>query len=293
MTNPPELYLLTAAALAGLSPDDQVLLAALTRRGVAAQPVVWEDPLIDWSRAPITLIRSTWDYAYRLSFFLEVLEAASRCTSLLNPIEILHWNSHKSYLLDLSEKGIETVPTLLLRRSEEGAREPYELLSMVEEHDVVIKPAVGAGGKWTARAARGDALAAVGHAERVLLHEDALVQPFLSDVMSRGEVSIVLIDGIVSHAVRKRGARGDFRVHSEYGGTVEAVDVTPAFAQYASRVLAALPEIPFYARIDVIESQSGALLLMEAELIEPELFFAHSSAGTELFVDRVLRRLRG
>lgn len=293
MTNSPELYLLTAAALAGLSPDDQVLLRALHRRGVQAEPAVWEDPLIEWARAPLTLIRSAWDYAYRLPAFLGVLETVSRGTSLLNPIELIRWNAHKSYLLDLDKRGIATIPSLLLRRDGDGKEERREFLEMCEGHDIVIKPAVGAGGKWTTRAARGDTQAATGHVERVLRHEDALVQPFQSEVISRGEVSIVVVDGVVSHAVRKRGATGEFRVHSEYGGTVEAIAVTPDFAQYASRVLAALPEAPFYARLDVVESEEQGLLLMEAELIEPELFFAYSPDGTELFVDRVLHRLRG
>lgn len=292
MKRSPEIYLLTAAALAGLSSDDQFLLKALHRRGVAVEPVVWEDPLIDWDRAPLTLIRSAWDYAYRLPAFLRILERVVRGTSLLNPIELVRWNAHKSYLLAVDKRGIATIPSVLLCRDGDVEGSERELLAMVERQDLVIKPAVGAGGKWTTRIARGDTQAAQAHVERVLRYEDALVQPFLPEVMSHGEVSIVVIDGIVSHAVRKRGATGDFRVHSEYGGTVEAIAVSPAYAHYAAQVLAALPEVPFYARIDVVESEERGLLLMEAELIEPELFFAYSPAGTELFVDRVLQRLR-
>ncbi|MFZ9887015.1 MAG: ATP-grasp domain-containing protein [Myxococcota bacterium] len=289
MTRKADLYLLTSAALAGLSADDQLLLAGLRQRGLAVEPIVWEDPSIDWEQAPPTVIRSTWDYAYRLPLFLECLTKVERHTRLLNPLSLVRWNAHKSYLLDLFAKGIEVIPTHLLRRG--GGDQENVLANMVEQHDIVIKPAVGAGGKWTYKIARGDLQNAWKCANKVLCYEDALVQPFVPAVMSRGEVSVIVIDGSASHAVRKKGAAEDFRVHSEYGGTVEPTGLTPILADYATRVLDALPGNPFYARIDLVESDEGRPLLMEAELIEPELFFSSSPSGTALFIERLQCRL--
>ena len=37
-------------------------------------------------------------------------------------------------------------------------------------------------------------------------------------------------------------------------------------------VMAALPEVPAYARIDVVNDNDGRIALMELELIEPQLF---------------------
>jgi hypothetical protein len=45
-----------------------------------------------------------------------------------------------------------------------------------------------------------------------------------------------------------------------------------------------------YARVDVVESSRGPLL-MELELIEPELYFLHIPAAATTFAHAILRRL--
>ena len=50
----------------------------------------------------------------------------------------------------------------------------------------------------------------------------------------------------------------------------------------------ALPAPPVYARIDGI-LQNGRFVLMEAELIEPELYFLFVPAAAETFADALLR----
>ena len=73
--------------------------------------------------------------------------------------------------------------------------------------------------------------------------------------------------------MRKLPAGGDFRVQQEHGGTAVAHVATPAERELAAAVLAAVPGPAVYARIDVVTTAHGPLL-MEAELIEPELFLA-------------------
>jgi hypothetical protein len=58
----------------------------------------------------------------------------------------------------------------------------------------------------------------------------------------------------------------------------------------AQMILAAVPSgIPFYARIDLIRDDDGAPCLLEVELTEPSLFFAHAAGSAENFTAAVLR----
>ena len=78
-------------------PRPDVLVAALEARGVKGHVVVWGGPF-DWSTVPLVLVRSPWDYVRHLDAFLSWAEEVDRATVLVNPLRVLAWNSHKSYL---------------------------------------------------------------------------------------------------------------------------------------------------------------------------------------------------
>jgi hypothetical protein len=62
--------------------------------------------------------------------------------------------------------------------------------------------------------------------------------------------------------------------------------------ELAHAVLAALPfEMPLYARVDLIRDAEGAPVLLELELTEPSLFFAHAPGSAERFARAVLQDL--
>ena len=48
-----------------------------------------------------------------------------------------------------------------------------------------------------------------------------------------GEISVICIDGVVTHAVHKLPAAGEFRIHDHWGGTAELVDPEPAVVDIA------------------------------------------------------------
>ena len=83
---------------------------------------------------------------------------------------------------------------------------------------VVVKPAVASGAKGARRADVGDA-GAQAHLDDLLARGDVLVQQFVPAIEHEGEWSVVLVDGRVGHALRKRPAAGDYRVQEEWGGT--------------------------------------------------------------------------
>lgn len=263
--------LVTCAALPGLAPDDRLLLDALTARGCAAEPVVWEDPHFDWAVPRVSIVRSTWDYAYRRAAFLEWARGAAGRTILWNPFPVVEWNTHKAYLADLERKGVPVVPTRMLRVGER-----VRLGDVIREEgweSVVLKAAVAQTGRYLKHVS-GDRIAeGQDHLDRLLPHEDMLVQQYLPAVTTSGEVSIVFVDGAFSHAVRKTPASGDFRVHHDFGGDVRGETPTDPELAVAMAAVDAVPFPLMYARVDLVLRTDGTPCVMELELVEPELFF--------------------
>jgi hypothetical protein len=90
--------------------------------------------------------------------------------------------------------------------------------------------------------------------------------------------------------VRKRAAPGDFRVHDDYGGTVETETPTETHLATARAALAVVGEPVRYARVDLVEGAGGPMI-MEFELVEPELFFRLSSAAVERLTAAAVRQV--
>ena len=103
----------TAAEVADLDDEGRLFLSALRERGLTAEPAVWDADL-DWSSYDVVVVRSTWDYAERLSEFLAWADRAGAETLLLNSADVLRWNTDKRYLADLATAGVPVVPTTFL-----------------------------------------------------------------------------------------------------------------------------------------------------------------------------------
>ena len=107
-----------------------------------------------------------------------------------------------------------------------------------------------------------------------------LVQPFLPEIQTDGELSLVFIDGDYSHAVVQRPVAGDYRVQVMFGGVATVTDPAPEVLDSARAVLAAVGGQPLYARVDGVVV-NGRFLLMEVELIEPYLFLPQSPEASQ------------
>jgi len=107
-----------------------------------------------------------------------------------------------------------------------------------------------------------------------------MVQPFIRQIVSQGEWSLVFLDGGYSHAVLKKPADGDYRVQQQHGGSLTPATPPPELIAQAAKALAAVPSPWLYARVDgcVLDAE---FTLMELELIEPELFFRSQKGAAE------------
>ncbi len=274
----------------GLYPDDRCLLRSLREAGLDAHPVVWEDPHQDWRETKLAVIRSAWDYAFRRDQFVAWAERAAAQTTLWNSSRVVRWNTHKRYLCDLAARGVPVVPTVVLEAGSTARLE--EVLEERGWEDAVLKAAVAQSGRYAMLVPRQKRAQGQAHLDRLLPHEDLLVQPYITSVTHQGELSLVFIEGHCTHAARKRPAHGDFRVHDDYGGEVELESPGPAELATALAALAAVGEPVHYARADVVSGPGGQPLIMELELVEPELFFRLSPAAVERLTAAVLGQLR-
>ncbi len=227
------------------------------------------------------VFRSTWDYVERFSGFTAFLARAERCTRLVNSAAAVRWNCDKRYLAELARAGIAIPATRFLACGQQATL--AELLSATGWREAVIKPAISCGARHTHRIAAASAAVHQAAFSALLAEHTMLVQEFLPSVLAEGELSLMVIGGRFTHAVRKRAKAGDYRVQDDHGGTVTPHAASVEEIDCAERVVAACPLPPVYARVDLVRDHGGGLALMELELIEPELFLRfHPPAAAAL-----------
>jgi glutathione synthase/RimK-type ligase-like ATP-grasp enzyme len=223
---------------------------------------------IDPAGDHIVCLRSTWDYHLRWAEFRTwIARFTGRNGRLWNPAATVLWNADKLYLRDLEKAGIALPRT---RWFEPGERPDCD--AILREWNLaraVLKPRVSATAFGTHQVSPGQALG--GEDWTVLEAAGCLVQAFVPEIESRGEISLVYLGHDFSHAVRKRPARGDFRVQTDFGGSWEAVIPAGTLRAFGEAVLATASHPWLYARVDLVETDRGPVL-MELELIEPDLF---------------------
>lgn len=285
------IALATYARAPHLAPDDRLLPAALTSLGISAEPAIWSDNSEPWMEFDAVVVRSCWDYHLHFADFLAWLERLETADVIVwNSPSLIRWNADKRYLLDLARRGVATIPTMIVPH---GRATDVESFAIAEGWTrFVLKPTVSASGYETHALSTPLDDAAHDAIARVAAIGDALLQPFVDEVSRNGEYSFTFVDGEFSHATLKRAAPDEFRVQTEHGGSVEPVNAPRMLIEQATHVLQALPETPLYARVDGI-ARGSAFLLMELELIEPNLFLSESSGATERLAAAIAHRLSG
>lgn len=251
---------------------------ALAREGMEAVPTAWTahvDTVEGLRDAALVLPLLAWGYHADHASWLRACDTWARAgIAMANPPAVLAWNSNKRYLEGFARSGIAVPPTTWTDAVTQAQVDA--LFDATGAAQVIVKPTVSAGAYRTLRLRRGDALheAPVGA---------AMLQPYLPTIETEGETSLLFFGGRFSHAVNKRPAAGDFRVQFQYGGQYTVLDAPPAGAMaLAERVLASVDAPLLYARVDTVPDADGRWMLMELELVEPDLYLGvdpHGGAG--------------
>jgi glutathione synthase/RimK-type ligase-like ATP-grasp enzyme len=276
----PHIALASCAASPEGAGGEPLLHKALADRGAAPEWVVWNDPTADWTGYDLVVLRATWDYPDHVDAFRDWIRSPPVATRVVNPANLVLPNLHKGYLADLGELAVPTVVvpagmTIDLHR----LRWP----------DVVAKPAVAVGGTGAVRVRHQDDL------DRLTLAPgggvDVIVQQYLADVEGWGETSVVYIGGEPTHAVRKRPAVGEFRIHEHWGGSDEPVAAADEELAVGRAVLATLRTVPAYARVDLIRDDQQRPRVVELELVEPYLWFENAPAAADRLASLLMARI--
>lgn len=266
---------------AQIAREEDLVADALAALGLRVGRRSWADPDMDWSQCRCALFRSTWDYFDRYAEFSSWLDRVAGQTRLFNAAELIRWNVDKRYLRDLQDKGVAIVPTRFVARGE--AVSLADIMDAQSWDEVVFKPVVSGAARLAHRVGRAALSAHEAVFARCVADENMMVQAFEPAILSTGEVSVIVIGGRTTHAIRKTPRAGDFRVQDDHGGTVHAHAPAEDERRFAEAAVAACPVAPAYARVDFVRSADGVLRLMELELVEPELFFRfHPPAAAEL-----------
>lgn len=264
-----------------LTADDALIRPLLAERNIEVIPAVWSDPRIRWIDFETVVFRSCWDYHLQPHDFRQwVLLLKELGVRVWNSPRIVLWNMDKRYLNDLARNGVKIPKTIWL---EPGIS--FGLCTWMREQvleKVIIKPAISATAYKTWLLSRADVLHFQSRFQEILRTGSVLIQEYLPEVSLDGEWSLVFIGGQFSHAVIKRAKKGDYRVQSEFGGSVVSETPPENLIRQAEAIMTAIDTPLLYARVDGVEHQDE-FILIELELIEPELFLCLDAEAPERF----------
>jgi len=269
--------------------EDGLVQDALEKRGIHFTKKDWADPKFDWSTTRFALFRTTWDYFHRFQEFDAWLEKVSKQTNLINTVETIRWNMDKHYLIELQKKGIPIVETAFIEKgSNVTLKELHEQTGWI---DTVVKPAISGAGRHTYKLNPVNLRTHEDIFRRIVEHESMLLQPYQDSITTKGEISLVVIDGNFSHCVLKKPKEGDYRVQDDWGGTVHPYKANKKEIELAEDVVRSCSPIPVYARVDLMWNNENKLVLCELELVEPEMWFRNYPAAADLLAEAIEKML--
>lgn len=269
--------------------EDRLLYHALEAIGLKTLRLAWDDMFFDWSTTKSVVFRTTWDYFDRFDEFSKWLEQVSKKTTLINSEALIRWNIDKHYLLDLQENEIHIAESHFI---EKGAKVSlHQLHDILNWQHTVLKPCVSGAARHTYKLNLENLKDHEQRFQDLISEEAMMLQPFQFNIVDKGEVSMMVFNGVYTHAVLKKAKSGDFRVQDDFGGTVHDYNPSEEEIRFAEAAVKACNELPLYARVDIFEDNYGHIALSELELIEPELWFRNHPEAANVLASAVKTHL--
>ena len=279
----PHVYFVTGLEYGAPDNETKYLTNALKDRGIESKVEAWDDPEVDWGKSCLTINRTTSTYALKPNAFLEWAQRVETVTTLWNSRKVIEWNYHKGYLLELQKADVSIPPTVLVKQD---TKEPISYyLENKNWDEIIIKPAITAGSLGLKRI-KSDSPEAETHlqsliqsgytqvipnaGEYTIPKGDALIQQYLPEIITAGEASLIYFGG----------------EYSLWGANIEAYEASAIERQVADAALDIVGESIEYARIDMLMTKDGPVII-EVELIDPWLFFDLFPDTVETYVDHI------
>lgn len=251
--------------------EDGLLIEALNNLGLKTIKKDWNDSKFNWNSTKTAVFRSTWDYFDKFSIFQNWLSQVQNKCALINSYEQIKWNLDKHYLQDLKNWGLPIPKSVFINKM--SGTKLKDIATNMEWNHIVVKPTISGAAKNTFQLKDQE----IENFQTKWIHltnkEDFIVQEFQKNIIKSGEVAVMLFGGKYSHAVLKKAKKGDFRVQDDFGGTVETITPSKEIIDLAEKAIKKLKPTPLYCRVDVIINNQNKAVIIELELIEPELWF--------------------
>ena len=251
--------------------EDGLVMDGLEKLNLKTIKKDWNDHKFNWTSTKSAIFRSTWDYFDQFSNFRNWLDIIKEQCFLINPYEQINWNLDKHYLLDLQKKDLPIVESVFVPKKNELN---LETISKSKNwKDIVIKPTISGAARHTYHLKNDEIKKFQDKWLSLTNNEDFMVQEFQKNILSSGEIAVMLFGGEYSHSVLKKAKKGDFRVQDDFGGSVEKINPSLEIIELAEKTVKNLKNMPLYARVDIIFDNDNNPVISELELIEPELWF--------------------
>ena len=251
--------------------EDKLIQDALESENLRTIKKDWNDSIFNWSNTKTALFRSTWDYFDQFSNFQKWLHYVKNQCFLINSFDQIKWNLDKHYLQDLKNWGLPIPESIFVNKNSNT-----DLKNIAKQKNwkhIVVKPTVSGAARHTYNLKNEEIESFQSKWIKLTNGEDFIIQEFQNNVIKKGEIALMIFGGKFSHAILKKAKKGDFRVQDDFGGTVQIIDPSKEIIQLAERTIKKLKPNPIYARVDVIINNDNQPVIMELELIEPELWF--------------------
>lgn len=280
-----KIALATCGRLPEMSDSDKKLIPEFAKYNIQAVPTIWDDPEIFWENFDAVIIRNTWDYYTKFPQFVKWLDTLeTKEVKVLNDLKIIRKNSHKFYLKDIIEKGFRVIPTIFLNNNSEISDD-----DLLKYQKMVLKPAVSAGSYKTEILTEGD-LNSENISSKTIVG-DWLLQPFLPEIQTEGEISMIFFGNEYSHSIIKKPIEGEFRVQKQFGGKYLPYSPGWELLNELNPVFKVFGEEFLFGRIDGV-MLGGKFHIMEIEMLEPDLYFDFFPEKVALFCEKAVEMIK-
>ena len=289
-----KIAILTCDEMPEMLPYDHIIIKKLNDAGILTEVFYWHDLVDDIYKLEefdLVLLRTIWDYYKKVEEFMVFLEQLDNLdVKVLNPIDIVRWNMDKKYLIQLQDEGFDIIPTIFSFNNEDVFDKALDL----GWEKMILKPMISAGSYHTYVIEQDEKEKFLKYKKQLFTNRPYMLQEFIPEI-SDGEISTITLtspgemaeDGY-SYSVTKVPKKGDYRVQFDFGGVYHLGDVDPVIKKISHKITSRFDNRLLYQRLDGLW-RHNKFLIMELELIEPDLYFNYSEEAMDRFVENLLK----
>lgn len=289
-----KIAMLTCGEMPIMLPYDMEVIRTLKSSNVETEILIWDEisdtKLRDLEEYDLVLIRTIWDYYQKVDLFKNFVEKVSESKiKLLNPIDIVSWNMDKKYLHELENEGFDIIPTIF----NYGQTGSFEEAISLGWNRMILKPMISAGSFHTFVLDSTDKDRFNDLVTSYYQNRPFMLQEFIPEI-SEGEISTITLSNPAlsdiddySYSVTKVPKSGDYRVQVDFGGVYSMGDVDPEIKKISKQITSRFEGKLLYQRLDGLW-RDGKFLIMEIELIEPDLYLNYNKDSLSYWVDNIV-----